>query len=837
MSGALAVNYWWRSVLVFALATVSALAAEAGFLRHPTFSPSVLAWLTVTYNWVYPLAALLCIMAAIRSPDRVGRRTWQLLGASSFVLTLSAAVYWIPQALGFDPWTLTSDLLSGVRQLLVAAAVVGLVPFFDRRDGRVKIALDVSIALGAAALITLQFLVELPPSAPIEFTSTASGVYLATTVATSSVALLALTYLTVRLRAFPRGWPIRLALISLVVSMSMNFLTALAPGRWAWIAAPTSLASSWLLAFGAFLQIRRPMPLLAANRADGEHSFTLVPYAPLLMVELVLVLRALSVEGNAARVLLLGSGLLLALLVMRQIVALRENSALMKARSDEQERFALLLKNSSDAAILVTADGIIRSDVPALARLLGEPPRSFEGESILDLVDAEDRPRLQQYLGQLVPGETSAPVSVRVARSPIGSRFIEIVAADHRRHDVLNGVILNVRDVSERVGLEAQLREAHKMEGIGRLAGGIAHDFNNLLTAILGNCELIETEPDGSAAIKDEVSEVRRAAERASDLVRQLLQFARRELVAPRVLTLEIVLAQTERLLKRLLAEDIELGITCRGGPLRIKADATQLDQVILNLVVNARDSMPNGGRLTISAGPRYLAEVGSRAVGELPPGPYVELRVSDTGFGMPPEVLSRIFEPFYTTKSVGEGTGLGLATTYGIVRQLGGSIVAESRLGEGSVFTLLFPMTDEPPDVSEVPVFVSGARRQGTVLLAEDEPAVRSLAARALRERGFDVIAAVNGEDGVRAAREHNGRIDYVVSDLVMPKLGGLGLVEALRELGHAPRVLFITGYSDASIPPASGGRAEVEVLLKPFAPSALIERIDRLRWDDRGA
>ena len=381
------------------------------------------------------------------------------------------------------------------------------------------------------------------------------------------------------------------------------------------------------------------------------------------------------------------------------------------------------------------------------------------------------------------------------------------------------------------------MREAHKMEGIGRLAGGIAHDFNNLLTAILGNCELIETEPDGSAAIKDEVSEVRRAAERASDLVRQLLQFARRELVAPRVLTLEIVLAQTERLLKRLLAEDIELGITCRGGPLRIKADATQLDQVILNLVVNARDSMPNGGRLTISAGPRYLAEVGSRAVGELPPGPYVELRVSDTGFGMPPEVLSRIFEPFYTTKSVGEGTGLGLATTYGIVRQLGGSIVAESRLGEGSVFTLLFPMTDEPPDVSEVPVFVSGARRQGTVLLAEDEPAVRSLAARALRERGFDVIAAVNGEDGLRAAREHNGRIDYVVSDLVMPKLGGLGLVEALRDLGHVPRVLFITGYSDASIPPASGGRADVEVLLKPFAPSALIERIDRLRWDERGA
>ncbi|MEO6443611.1 MAG: ATP-binding protein, partial [Gemmatimonadaceae bacterium] len=564
----------------------------------------------------------------------------------------------------------------------------------------------------------------------------------------------------------------------------------------------------------------------------SDRASRLVPFVSLAAVELVLVLRALSAEGPAARVLLLGTGLLLALVVVRQIVALRENSALIRARLKEQDRYALLVRNSSDAAILVSPEGMIRSEVPALARVLGAMSRSFEGESIFGFLDAADRTRLRTYFSELAPGHTARPIVVRLAGSPEEERYVEVVAADHRLDPLVGGIVLNLRDASERVGLETQLREAHKMEGIGRLAGGIAHDFNNLLTAILGNCELIEMEPQGSDAIKEEVGEVRRAAERAADLTRQLLQFARREMVAPQVLDIQEALWATERLLRRVLSEHIELSITCRGGPLRIKADATQLHQVVLNLVVNARDAMPDGGRLTISGAPREVSAHGSGSVKGLPGGSYVELRVSDTGLGMPPDVLRRIFEPFFTTKSVGAGTGLGLATTYGIVRQLGGSIVAESRMGEGSIFTLLLPTTEEEAESADEPSFPGDARGRGTVLLAEDEPAVRALAARALVERGFEVLLAVDGEDALRVVESYGGSIEYVVSDLVMRRMGGVALANALRELGHRPRVLFMTGYTDVDIAALSDGADAEGVLLKPFAPSALLGELDRLGW-----
>jgi signal transduction histidine kinase len=374
------------------------------------------------------------------------------------------------------------------------------------------------------------------------------------------------------------------------------------------------------------------------------------------------------------------------------------------------------------------------------------------------------------------------------------------------------------------------LHEARRMESLGLLAGGIAHDFNNLLTVILGNAALLQDSPALADAADGPLPEIGKAAERAASLVSQLLASSRRQARTPRVLDLNAVVSDAERLLARLIGEHIRLVVSLRPAPLPTFADPGQLEQVIVNLATNARDAMPAGGTLTIETAETFVASGDAEAARGLLPGPYVELAVRDTGVGMDAETRRLAFYPFFTTKEVGHGTGLGLATVSGIVEQSGGRIFVDSEPGQGSSFSVFLPRTEAPVAKEAAHVEAAPPRRTATVLLVEDEPMVRSVMARALEGAGMTVLAADDGERALARARAHEGRIDLLVTDVVMAHMGGFELASRLAGERPGLRVLFISGYGREVHEPQLRAEEGVDFLQKPFTSNALVDRAGRL-------
>ncbi len=382
--------------------------------------------------------------------------------------------------------------------------------------------------------------------------------------------------------------------------------------------------------------------------------------------------------------------------------------------------------------------------------------------------------------------------------------------------------------ILEQKRLEEQLRQSQKMEAVGRLAGGVAHDFNNLLTVITGYVELLRERLSGSGA--PELEQIEKAALRAAALTQKLLAFSRQQVVEPRVLDLNSVITGMEEMLRRLIGEDVLL-VTILGSNLRkIKADPNQLEQVIMNLAVNARDAMPSGGRLMIeTSNARLDAGVHMEtSLGPVPVGHYVLLRVTDTGHGMDAQTAARAFEPFFTTKPPGKGTGLGLASVYGTVQQCGGSITVETAPGAGATFRIYFPVTHAAESVSSESAAAPGKARAGTVLLVEDEKTVRELTVKILVSGGYHVIDAANGEEALTRAGEHQP-IDLVLTDVVMPGVNGPELVRRLRARRPDIAVLFMSGYDRDLINPGVLGR-NVAFLPKPFTPRTLLAKIREL-------
>jgi signal transduction histidine kinase/CheY-like chemotaxis protein len=371
---------------------------------------------------------------------------------------------------------------------------------------------------------------------------------------------------------------------------------------------------------------------------------------------------------------------------------------------------------------------------------------------------------------------------------------------------------------------EAQLRQAQKMEAIGRLAGGVAHDFNNLLTVINGYGEmLIEALPEGSPE-RDMAREVRKAGERAAGLTNQLLAFSRKQVLQPRLADLNAMVRDVEKMLRRLVREDIELRTTLCPDPLPVLVDYGQMEQVLLNLVINARDAMPKGGRLSITTGfsAPDAPHAGDSGVVRL--DPHALLSVSDTGRGMDEATRARIFEPFFTTKEAGKGTGLGLATVYGIVRQSGGEIEVESAPDEGTTFRIALPLAPAgaaPP--AEVPRPRRAAHGTETVLLAEDEDGVRALARQTLAAHGYEVLEARDGVEALVRGRQHRGPIHLVVTDVIMPHLGGAELVRQLRRRHPGVKALYMSGHSESVILPEGVGQTRATYLEKPFTADEL--------------
>jgi two-component system, cell cycle sensor histidine kinase and response regulator CckA len=442
-----------------------------------------------------------------------------------------------------------------------------------------------------------------------------------------------------------------------------------------------------------------------------------------------------------------------------------------------------------------------------------------------------------------------------------GYRTVELESREFDRHGaerwfvnnllgvVENGLLTAIwgtqRDVTEHRAAESgriraedalrqsqeQFRQAQKMEAVGRLAGGVAHDFNNLLSAILSYSELVLDDLPADHASREDVEQIRQAGNRAAELTHQLLAFSRRQLLQLRIIDLNAVVASVDRMLRRVIGEDIELRTVLSPSLGHTKADAGQLEQVLINLAVNARDAMPTGGILTITTA---NAEVGGRRVAGWPqvqPGGYVTLSVRDTGTGMSREVQERIFEPFFTTKGPGHGTGLGLSTVYGIVAQSGGQVFVTSEPGAGSTFTIYLPAHQADIDVAaarppRAPVR-SGAE---TVLLVEDETLVRQLTHEILRRNGYRVLEAADGVEALAVVRDHAGHIDLMLTDVVMPRMSGHELVELARPVRPDMRILYVSGYSEEAIARQGQLTDGIELLAKPFTPGVLTAKIREL-------
>jgi PAS domain S-box-containing protein len=390
------------------------------------------------------------------------------------------------------------------------------------------------------------------------------------------------------------------------------------------------------------------------------------------------------------------------------------------------------------------------------------------------------------------------------------------------------GAVVVTQDITEKRELENRLRQAQKMEAVGQLAGGVAHDFNNLLTVVAGASELLldRLEPDSEAYRL--VQEIALAGERATGLTRQLLAFGRRTVVAPQLVQLNGIVGETDRLLRRLLGEDIELRTHLGDDMPPVRVDVTQIAQVLVNLAVNARDAMPQGGLLTIETGARDFDGRYASTHPEVIPGRYVVLSVCDTGCGMTEEVRRHLFEPFFTTKPPGKGTGLGLATVYGIVKQAGGQVTVDSTPGAGTCFQILIPEATEGHNAGPQ-LLADDARAHGheTILLVEDESAVRALAREALTSHGYSVVEAKDAAEALTLAAALNGDLDLLVTDVVMPGMGGLELSQRIRQTKPALKVLFVSGYTDDAMVRHGVMAAEVDLLQKPFGASGLARKV----------
>ena len=510
--------------------------------------------------------------------------------------------------------------------------------------------------------------------------------------------------------------------------------------------------------------------------------------------------------------------------VVRDLSARREvESALRRSES----LFRTVFQKSPIGILMGTLDGRILRANPAVEHMLGYSAAELTTMTFNDLTAPEDRQRkLAIESGSTTPAH-GARVEKRYVHKDglITWGEVTVTLVRDEKDDTSFALVL-VQDISERRALQDQLFQAQKMESIGRLAGGVAHDFNNLLTAILGYAEVLEDEVRGNPQARGFVEEIQHAGSRAATLTAQLLAFARRQVVTRRVLDLNEIVDDAGRMLHRLLGRSIQTELRLASNLWRVDADPNQLQQVIVNMAVNASDAMPNGGRLIIETANERLEETRHRVDALF--GDYVRLTVSDTGEGMPQDVLAHIFEPFFTTREQGKGTGLGLAMCHGIVTQNGGQIRVMSEPGRGTAFHVYLPKARRAAAAAErAPVAALAHRGGQVVLLAEDETPVRTLAARVLKGRGFRVLEAQDGGEALRSAEAHADEIDLLLTDVTMPVLGGRELAERFRHVCPGAKILFMSGHPESVIAHDGVLDPGVAYVAKPFTPDQISSRV----------
>jgi PAS domain S-box-containing protein len=613
-----------------------------------------------------------------------------------------------------------------------------------------------------------------------------------------------------------------------------TFVAAIVSHAWRFARRPDPAAALYLAGFvlSAFAEL-----FFAAYRSVTDtrnalgHLYTVVAF--------YLVYRAVFIESvQRPHRALLEAAAALRLERDERVVAQAALARALEEGRREHDRVAAIMEASPVALVRVDAGGTVGYLNAEAERVLGVGRGEVAGRPFdapaWGIRDEAGQPVDPADLPYSVIARTRAPVRARHAVQDPGGRtkVLDIVGApllDSR--GVFEGAVFGLEDASERARMEEQFRQSQKMEAVGRLAGGIAHDFNNVLTAVLSAADYLLRELPPSSPLREEAEEIRVGGRKAATLTRQLLTFSRKEVVVPRVLSLGALVGELIPLLRRLIGEDVELAWEAPASLANVRADAGQLEQVIVNLVVNARDAVSSGGRISITLEDVEVGEDEARGQVGVRPGRFVLLAVADDGCGMTREVLAHAFEPFFTTKAPGKGTGLGLSTIYGIVRQCGGHVRVESQPGAGSLFRIFLPRAEgdvaapveapfRPPQAAVVPA---------SILLVEDEPQVRGVLARALRRAGYAVVEATDGDDAVEWALDPARSLDVLVTDLVMPHLGGQDLAVRVRAARPGVKVLFISGYSGQGFDVGLLG-PEVAFLPKPITPPALVEEVQRL-------
>ncbi len=504
-------------------------------------------------------------------------------------------------------------------------------------------------------------------------------------------------------------------------------------------------------------------------------------------------------------------------LLVRSMRYATERARALEALERREEHYRSLIENSLDLISILNLDGTIRYASPSHERILGYGLEELVGQNALSFTHADD---LENVKATFARADGTASVQSRFRHKDGSWRILESFGRNLSHLPGVSGLVVNSRDITDRMRLEEQLHHSQRLEAVGRLAGGVAHDFNNLLMIITGYSQiLLDTMRAGDPA-RDDLEQVVKAAERATDLTRQLLAFSRRQMVKPAMLNLNALVQDMDRMLRRVMGEDIDLITILAPGLKTIQADRGQLEQVILNVAVNARDAMPNGGRLTLETANVRVTEEFEREQVALPPGQYVTLCISDTGFGMDAQIQSRVFEPFFTTKD--DGTGLGLSTSYGIIKQSGGEIWVDSKLGDGASFWIYLPTVEQPPDELEVALESPLLHGTETILLVEDEEGVRRVLETMLKRHGYQVLSSSSSADALALGARHAGEIHLLITDVVMPGMSGRRMAEQMLKQRPDMRVLFVSGYGEPL-----EAQANTAFLQKPFKTEDLALKI----------
>jgi len=497
---------------------------------------------------------------------------------------------------------------------------------------------------------------------------------------------------------------------------------------------------------------------------------------------------------------------------------------------EREELFRLISENAADMIALVDTDGKRLYNSPSYSTILGYTPEELQATPALEQIHPDDVERVKEAAKETQIAGVGRRIEYRMRHKNGTWRVLESTAStiSDASGKVEKLVVVN-RDITDRKRLEDQYRQAQKMEAVGRLSGGIAHDFNNLLGVMIGFAEILQANVGGSPLLADSVEEILKAGKRAGSLTRQLLAFSRQQVLEPKILELNNTIAEIEKMLRRIIGEDVQFETILQPSLGRIKADEGQIGQVLLNLAVNARDAMPSGGKLTIQTeNTRLDEEFARRHSYPVKLGDYVLFTVIDTGTGMDAEVLAHMFEPFFTTKEKGKGTGLGLATVYGIVKQSGGYIDVSSELGRGTCFKVYLPRVDEEPIEKTVKPRSGGIAENKTLLIVEDEESLLKSTCSLLSAVGYCVLPAASGAEALRISREPGQHIDLVLTDIVMPGMGGMELAESLIAENPSLKCVYMSGYTGQSVGRNAVFSPDALFLMKPFTREDLVRKIE---------